>query len=191
MKTTLATLALSATLAACAREGQPAADSGTPANPADQSTVVPPPSTPGVTASPDGAGPVRVGMTLAAARAALGLGPDTVKTVEVCRFLDPGHAVHGVLFMVERDTVVRVDVRDSTVSTPEGARIGDSESRIRQLYPAAEQQPHKYTGPTGHYFVVRPGTDTTRQIIFETDGAKVTIWRAGKVPQVGYVEGCS
>lgn len=191
MKTTIASIALAASLAACARDAQPGADTGATANPADQSTVIPPPSMPAITASADGAGPVTVGMTLAAARAALGLGADTATVAETCRYLDPGHAVHGVLFMVERDTVVRVDVRDSTVATPEGARIGDSESRIRQLYPTAVQQPHKYTGPTGHYLVVKPGADTTRQLIFETDGAKVTTWRAGKVPQVGYVEGCS
>lgn len=191
MKTTLPSLAVALVLAACAREGGQPADSGAAINPADQSTVAPAPGAPALTVSPEGAGPVKVGMTLAAARTALGLGADTTTAAERCRYLDPGHAAHGVLFMVESDTVVRVDVRDSTVATAEGARIGDSESRIRQLYPSAVQQPHKYTGPTGHYLIVKPGADTTRQIIFETDGQKVTTWRAGKVPQVGYVEGCS
>jgi hypothetical protein len=87
--------------------------------------------------------------------------------------------------------VVRVEVGSGNVATVEGARIGDPEARIQQTYPGRVQvQPHKYTD--GHYLVVRPADgDTTRLLIFETDGSRVLRFRAGQRPQVEYVEGCS
>ncbi len=94
--------------------------------------------------------------------------------------------------MTESDTLVRIDVRDSTAATREGARVGDSEARIKSLYGSAVRvEPHKYTGPMGHYLIVTPAGDTTRLIVFETDGQRVTTFRVGKRPQVEYVEGCS
>ena len=52
-------------------------------------------------------------------------------------------------------------------------------------------QPHKYTGPEGHYLVVTHPRDTLFLIIFETDGRHVTRFRAGRKPAVQYVEGCA
>lgn len=52
-------------------------------------------------------------------------------------------------------------------------------------------QPHKYTGPEGHYLVVSVPSDTLLRIIFETNGRVVTRYRAGRRPPVDYVEGCS
>jgi hypothetical protein len=94
--------------------------------------------------------------------------------------------------MVERDTVVRVEVKEGGVSTAEGARIGDNEGRINSLYTGRVFiRPHKYT--TGKYMIVMPpaGADTMFRIVFETDGAKVTEFRSGRFPAVEYVEGCS
>jgi hypothetical protein len=48
--------------------------------------------------------------------------------------------------------------------------------------------PHKYTA--GHYLVV-PATDTTFQLVFETEGDTITAMRGGQLPQVQWVEGCS
>ena len=39
-------------------------------------------------------------------------------------------------------------------------------------------------------FVVTPA-DTTRRLVFETDGARVLRYRAGRRPEVEWVEGCS
>lgn len=139
--------------------------------------------------SPEGVGPVRIGMSAAEARAALGLPSDIIKPDE-CQYLGVRMLGRNVDVMVERDTVVRVDVIDSTVATTAGARVGDSEARVRALYPSLRTMPHKYTGPTGHYLIVTPGADTTRQLIFETDGQRVTTYRAGRLPQVAYVERC-
>ena len=87
---------------------------------------------------------------------------------------------------------LRIDGRDSTVATREGARVGDSEARIKSLYGSAVRvEPHKYTGPTGHYLTVTPANDTRHLIVFETDGERVTMFRVGRKPEVSYVEGCS
>lgn len=70
--------------------------------------------------------------------------------------------------------------------------IGDSEERIKSLYPnRVAVSPHKYTD--GHYLTVTPAekADSAYRIIFETDGKKVVHYRAGVRPQVEYVEGCS
>ena len=94
--------------------------------------------------------------------------------------------------MVEHDTVVRIEARDSTVATAAGARVGDREARILDLYRGhVRVEPHKYLGPAGHYLVITEPGDTVDQIIFETDGKRVLNFRAGRLPAVAYVEGCS
>ncbi len=94
--------------------------------------------------------------------------------------------------MVVKDTVVRVDVDTAGVLTGEGAGVGDPEERVVTLYAGrVTVQPHKYTGPEGHYLVVSIPPDTLLRIIFETDGRIVTRYRAGRRPAVDHVEGCS
>lgn len=93
--------------------------------------------------------------------------------------------------MVVDGVVVRVDADSNTVPTADGARVGDTEKRVLALYgKRVTVSPHEYTD--GHYLTVRPVTgDTTFLIIFETDSSTVTTFRAGRVPQVQWVEGCS
>jgi len=86
----------------------------------------------------------------------------------------------------------RVDVDSGAVATSTGARIGDSEDRIKSLYPnRVTVSPHEYTD--GHYLTVESGSeaDSLYRIIFETDGKRVLNYRAGTRPSVEYVEGCS
>jgi hypothetical protein len=94
--------------------------------------------------------------------------------------------------MIVDDTVARIEVTAGEMRTMEGAGIGDAESAVVALYAGrVEVQPHKYTGPEGHYVVVTPPGDTLHRIIFETNGQKVLRYRAGRVPAVHYVEGCA
>jgi hypothetical protein len=133
----------------------------------------------------ESAGPIRIGMHADSALAAMG---ETAanRTRATCDYLTLDAPIR---VMVERDTVVRFDVMDSTVATAEGARVGDPITRIEQLYSGRVRiQPHKYTA--GKYLIVTPGPDTTLQLIFETDSARVTRYRGGRLPQVAYVEGC-
>jgi hypothetical protein len=166
--------------------------------PADSAASAPNPQ-PEWTVRFDGAGPVRVGMTFDEARAALGGDlrmSDAVAGMEEgpdrCDHPRSGRLPAGVLVMVQGQRVVRVQVDSGAVSTAEGARIGDTEARIQQLYPGrVTVQPHKYTD--GRYLVVRPAAaaDTTHLLVFETDGRVVERFRAGQKPHVEYVEGCS
>ena len=138
-----------------------------------------------------GIGPVRVGMTVAEAAAALSgavAQPDT----QECAYVGLAGLPAGVSLMTERGRIVRVDVDDSsTVATTQGARVGWTEAQVLAAYPGARVEPHKYED--GHYLVALPGApgDTTHRIVFETAGGVVTRFRGGVTPQVEYVEGCS
>lgn len=140
-----------------------------------------------------GFGPVRAGMTVAAAAAALGdslplLGPK----MDPCYYVSHPRRP-DVAFMVIGDQIARVDVRQgSRLLTAAGAGIGDTEERIRSLYAGRiEIEPHRYVD--GSYLIVRPEAeaDTSFRIVFETDGRRVTRYRAGRLPEVRWVEGCS
>lgn len=134
-------------------------------------------------------GPLRVGMTASEARSALGMPASSAKSGE-CSYLDT-KGRSRIYIMLVRDTVARLDVRDSTIATPAGARIGDAESRVLELYRGrVRSEPHKYV-EGGHYLIVSSPSDTTRQLVFETDGKRVTSYRVGRTPEVRWVEGCS
>lgn len=109
-----------------------------------------------------------------------------------CAYVRPASAPPGVSFMVLGDTVARVDVDSTGVLTLEGRGVGDSEQQVLETYRGrVKVEPHKYTGPTGHYLVVTGQADSLHRIIFETDGAHVLRYRAGILPAVAFVEGCS
>jgi hypothetical protein len=143
--------------------------------------------------TPRGIGPVLAGVSLTALgntlqeplHATYGAGSS-------CAYVHPSALPQGVLVMVERDTVVRVDVRAKGVLTAEGAGVGDSEASVVKLYAGGVRvTPHKYTGPTGHYLTVSAPPDSAHLIIFETDGKSVVSYHAGRRPAVEMVEGCA
>lgn len=138
-----------------------------------------------------GIGPVMAGMTVEETRAALGAElPEPIDSG--CTYITPAVGPAGVRLMVVDGHVVRVDISDTTVSTSVGARVGDSEARVESLYRGRVQTtPHKYT--KGHYLTVIPATpaDSLFRLVFETDSGRVTSYRAGLLPMVEWVEGCS
>ncbi len=106
---------------------------------------------------------------------------------EACYYLQPEDGPSGVLFMVSDGRIARVDVREGAIATAEGARVGDSEERIQTLYPGrVTVTPHKYV--EGNYLTVADGD---HRLLFETEAGKVTRYRAGRLPEVEWVEGCS
>lgn len=155
---------------------------------------VTPPSAPGGTragtVSYSAVPPLKVGMSEAQARRALGMPASSSTSNDECRYLDT-KGKSRVYVMLVRDTVARLDVRDSTLATEAGARVGDAESRVASLYSGrVSTRPHKYVSG-GHYLVVTSPADTMRRLVFETDGKRVTSYRAGRMPEVMWVEGCS
>jgi hypothetical protein len=127
------------------------------------------------------------------AAAVMGVSPAVIDSAWTdCDYVGFGDMPEGVSFMVEGGTIARVEVRNGRVATEEGARIGDSENRIRRLYGSRlTVTPHTYVD--GHYLTVRPiqKADSGFRIVFETDGRVVTQYRSGRRPPVEYVEGCS
>ena len=140
-----------------------------------------------------GIGAVRAGMSLEELSAAIAEAVRPNHTDNpTCTFVRPTALPSGVLLMVLSDTVARVDVTEPGTLTSEGVGVGDLESRVVAVYGArARVEPHKYTGPTGHYVIVEVPGDTLHRMVFETDGQKVERYRAGRRPGVDYVEGCS
>lgn len=172
---------------ACGREA--------PARRAAADSTAPPPE---AAAEPwtirlDGVGPIRFGMALADARAALRDSLVVAPPDGECGFTVPRDAPAGVRFMVEQGKLVRVDVDSPGVRTAAAAEVGMSEADVRGRYPVGLRvQPHKYD-PKGRYLVLQ-GTmpaDSARLLIFETDGQRVVRYRAGITPAVEYVEGCA
>lgn len=97
----------------------------------------------------------------------------------------------SVAAMVVFDTIVRVDVRTAGTRTTSGDRVGDREADVLARHAGrVSVEPHKYV-PSGHDLVVRDPADSTFQLVFETDGTKVTSMRAGRLPYVRWVEGCA
>jgi len=135
---------------------------------------------------------VRVGMTLAE------LGR---KGVKLMKDEDPdpegscGYArlegADGPAFMLDGETVVRIDVSAPNMPTLENVAVGMSESEaVRRLKGHVEIEPHPYTGPEGHYLVVHE-PKAILGLILETDGKRVESYRIGRWDAVQYIEGCS
>ncbi len=153
----------------------------------------------------NGIGPVRVGMTVAEAERAAGVTfrlQDPPGRDVSCYYMVPNRGVRGLAFMVilpqagrpdrQQGRIARVDIAsNSPVLTISGAGIGDFEARIRTLYPGIQSSPHAYIG-NWRYLTLVPQNEVDRayRLVFETDGRRVRSFRAGKLPEVDYPEGC-
>lgn len=143
----------------------------------------------------NGIGDVRVGMNLKQAETAAGT--KLIVTDEpnrYCFYVKPQGRPEGIGFMMVDYKIARVDIFDNPrMATLSGAKIGDTEDRIKSIYPGQIQvTPHKYDN-NGHYLTFVPKDRQYRQyrLVFETDGKKVTRFRSGKLPEVEFVEGCA
>lgn len=133
-------------------------------------------------------GGVKVGMTVSKASKALGV---RLRTTEqgTCRYYEVNGRFKDLGFMVNDGIIARFDISERGISTDRGAQVGDSEARIKRLYKGQYKvSKHFYTD--GNYIEVEMKGGKF-SIIFETDGKRVTYIRAGRSPEVGYVEGCS
>jgi hypothetical protein len=157
------------------------------------SGIVPAASLPPLTDSTFGE--VRIGMTLAELERAIGPLGDTTKLDRTCDLVSAADAFRlppGVSITQVEGRVARIDIENDSIATDKGVRVGDSEEKVKQLYGSAViVEPHKYID--GHYLEIKSGSDsaTAKGIIFETDGKKVTTFRAGFWNPVRWVEGCS
>jgi hypothetical protein len=146
-----------------------------------------------LTLNEDGLGQIQVGMTLADA-VSMGLLNENPNMNANCDFVFPAVGAgipEGVSVMVVKGKVARIDVDTGAVTTDDGAKIGDSEDRVKSIYGDELQiDQHKYV-EGGHYMTVMGDSASAgKAIVFETDGKHVTMFRAGRLPEVKWVEGC-
>ncbi len=138
----------------------------------------------------DGAGPVRIGMTLAQLNAVLHekfLKP-AAKDDQACFYVDP-KSQPKILLMMEDGRLARVDVKGPGVFTSTGIQVGDTEKHALQVYcRRMKTEPHKYID-NGHYLTAK-STDGFYGIRFETEDGKITSYYAGRYGAIQYVEGC-
>jgi hypothetical protein len=140
----------------------------------------------------DGFGPVKIGMTLSQASKALGVRVTRDASYEgsTCYYASPKGGFKNIAFMMSGSRIVRIDIDSKDYATDRGAKVGDSEARIKRLYKGKFKiYQHKYVDD-GHYIEVEM-EGGKYFIIFETDGRHVGRYRVGIPEQVGYVEGCS
>ena len=141
----------------------------------------------------DGLGQIQIGMTLDDA-VNMGLLNERPDIKQACDFVFPAVGAgipFGVNVMVVKGKVARIDVDTGTVTTEDGAKIGDSEDKIKSIYgDELKVTPHKYI-EGGHYLTVMGDSASAgKAMVFETDGKQVTMFRAGRIPEVEWVEGC-
>ncbi len=136
-----------------------------------------------------GAGPIRFGMTVAQASGALGT---TIgASPQGCDYASMPGAPAGMRFMVVDGRIVRADVDSAGLPSDRGAEVGMTASEVRTRYgDSLTEMPHKYD-TAGRYLTFAPPTgDTAYRVLFETTGDRVVRYRAGRVPEVEWVEGC-
>jgi len=140
----------------------------------------------------NGFGPVKIGMSLPQAAKVLGVRVtrDAGYEGNECYYASPKRGFKEVAFMMSGQRIVRVDIDSKEYATDRGARVGDTEAKIKRLYKGkVKVSQHPYVD-YGHYLEVE-FEDGRYSLIFETDGKRVTRFRAGRSPEVGYIEGCS
>lgn len=149
--------------------------------------------------TPDGWGPLRIGMTRRDVVALMGEdanpgaagGPDPAQ----CDELRPLKAPAGVLIMIEHDRLTRISVsRNTEIATPAGIHVGDSGATVAGAYgDQAVVTDHQFWPSPARYVTVwRPAPGQARRgVRYEINADDdVAVIRAGE-GSIEYVEGCS
>jgi hypothetical protein len=140
----------------------------------------------------NGIGAVRVGMTVAQASKAAGTGLVTSGKEPLCSYYRLQNGTKDIAFKVNKGRISGVDIFKGKIATASGARIGDTEARIKALYPGQIKVSTNAYNTKGHYltFVPKKQSDKNYRIVFVTDGKRVIQYKAGKLPEVEFIEGC-
>lgn len=148
------------------------------------------------TLSPEGYGPVRIGMSIAEASAALGaeLVADGSPEPDICEtyhLLPEAEAPDGLRFLAQNGRLSRItDHGSPDVRTPEGVGVGASDAEVRAAYPGAIEAPAKYDPPPAHSLTVwRAPDESGLRFEISAEGV-VTTMHAGD-ESIRLVEGCA
>jgi hypothetical protein len=158
--------------------------------------------------TPNGLGPVRIGMTVGQAEKALGAKLNPLEKMSAntqsCWYTQRAdHIDPLVSYMIWFEKIVRIDIDNSELGKPEtsvppvtsekGIHIGASEEQIKAAYGSAIKiSSHAYGDEANndHYWtaLAKGGRNGLR---FETMGGKVQSFHAGLTKAIQLVEGCS
>jgi hypothetical protein len=111
-----------------------------------------------------------------------------------CAYLVTDKVPDQIGLMFQGGRLARVDVLRPGIRTAGGAQVGDTEARILALYGTKISVTQHHYPPIGaHYITFTPvdAADRDYQMLFETDGERVTRFRVGTKAAVGQVEGCA
>lgn len=157
-------------------------------------TAQPQPQARPVHLTPDGYGPVRIGMTRDQVAAALGtrLQGEPIDDESQCIEMTATSGYPGLVFMFLENRLSRIAaVRESRVTTPRGIALGATAGEVRLAYGTGlEAEPHHYLELPAEYltFWVRRAQSGVR---FETDlNQRVDTIIAGN-DSIQYIEGCA
>jgi hypothetical protein len=145
--------------------------------------------------SEDGLGPIKIGMKVVQAEKAsqkkLVLEPLVARVTEDCRFATLKNGPKEVFLMLNHRTIVRIDIKNPKIKTTQGFHLGSNADTVKTLNKGKiEAYPNKYEADK-ETLVVTPKEKSNLRLVFDTDGKKILYMRAGKTPEVEYVEGCS
>jgi len=108
-----------------------------------------------------------------------------------CFYMIAEHGLKGAAFMIASGSIARLDIKSRNIRTSHGLGVGSTEAQIRRAFgDRVTIQSHHYEGDRGwHYLeVIDPGGSTG--LLFETDGNRVLSYRAGRLRELRYIEGC-
>ena len=86
--------------------------------------------------TPDGLGPVRIGMSRAEVTRVVGAPLRGDEITEGCIEMQPARGWRGIYFMFEEGRLTRISMSgaESGIATPRGIRVGASEAEVRRAY---------------------------------------------------------
>jgi hypothetical protein len=166
-------------------------------------------------------GPVVVGMTIEQMARAAGVSltrqPDFDQAIATsgCAFMSPG-TIPGyvpppnsgnkspIAFMMRSEIapgsadptikLARIDILGGDFETQQGIKVGSSEQEVQTAFGGSSPLPPRaFIGPPYRYLTATPRQEADRdfRLVFESDGAKVVTYRAGKLPEVDWKNGCA
>lgn len=181
-------------LAAC---NQPAAKGAAPARaPAVVTpTAAPAPAAAAPVLTTAGLGPMRIGMTDAEARAAVGaanIEADTGTEIsDSCTEIKLKGAYPGVYLMINDGRLSRITLSEGAkIKTDKGVGVGARPAEVMAAYPNAQAEPHHYENPPAQYLTVwtKPEKEGVR---FEVNYAGIVADIHAGDETIQYVEGCA
>ncbi|MEO7852884.1 MAG: hypothetical protein ABIR94_11620 [Rubrivivax sp.] len=136
--------------------------------------------------------PASVGQTLQQAEAALKApllaepGPSDAPCQRRTSTAQP-----GVVYVVDAGVITRVETRDPRYLSISGVRVGDDAAKARKLYgQRLTVRPHLYFDKGLRLSVYSP--DGSFALVMESnDSGRIIAMRAGAIPAVEQLEGCS